>query len=43
MASYHHHLLSVQASPMAALEGSAMNVKESGTGLLAHRLRFGHP
>lgn len=41
--SYHHHLLSVQASPMAALGRSAMDMKESGIGPLAHGLRFSHP
>ncbi|KAK4832039.1 hypothetical protein QYF61_020554 [Mycteria americana] len=31
------------ASPMAALGRSAMDMKESGIGPLAHGLRFGHP
>lgn len=43
MTSYHHHLLPVQASPVAALGRSAMDMKESGIGPLAHGLRFGHP
>lgn len=43
MTSYHHHQLPVQASPMAALGRSAMDMKESGIGPLAHGLRFGHP
>jgi len=43
MTSYHHHLLSVQTSPVAALGRSAMDMKESRIGPLAHGLRFGHP